>query len=247
MDELLASWYNILASAGIFDALDRGEAAVIHLLGDDADSFLQNAIPAYAVAVAACQEAGAAIGCEEKRVQLRDEGLTALLKATGLIRIIDLVIAEWRKIPPVLRNAAQAALQEGQDIKAVIDHPTFVTVWNLAVDSVEFYQKYGKALWNAAMTGATYVKAVAAWIGKYGDEANSVVANTLREVGLGAVADTVLAAQHNVAALIKAGAAHGSGSWQSVTSGNVASTTGAILEAPYTGPADVVSTVLSWF
>jgi len=204
MEELVSGWANLLASTGIFQALDDGEAAVINLLGDDVDGFLQTAIPAYAAAVALCDATDVATGCTEKRIKLRNEGLKDLLVATGLIKLIDAAIKAWHLIPKDLREAVHAAIVVGEDVVNIFKQPSLASFYNTAVDAYNFMANYGMKTLHYIYSGAKAVGKMAKWLYKYGSELDSDVKSLLREAGLGAMADFLDKTKTPVATLVSA-------------------------------------------
>jgi hypothetical protein len=157
MDEILEGWADLLTDPRLPEALNGGYDAVVHLLAESLDEWMQTGIPAYAAAVNMCSSipVTTAFDCDKERERVRDNILKQLLEVTRLKWVIEQTLAQWRRVPPSIRQFAIAAVSDAQRIDALYNDPSTANFLQQAkTDSVLVKQYLNPALeeiWNGAV------------------------------------------------------------------------------------------------
>lgn len=141
MSDFIDSVVGILQDvSALGDALDQGVDHVIHVIGEVVDDYITTISPPYAIAKSACN---AIPECEEHVVEIRDEILTALMRACGLYDLLEEIVKLWRAVPRVIKTAIKDAAVVFSDLGAVFDDPSVAHIAALVGDCVKLITDLG--------------------------------------------------------------------------------------------------------
>jgi len=192
MQELFQSYANLMSTPAKFAAaLEAGRLAVVHEVGEAADSYLQSAIPAYGVAVSACAQADVAIDCTETRIRLRDTGLNELVSLVGLGAIIDAAVDLWHAIPAAVRAIAIRGAATAQAWADALKDPSIGSVVAAIGVTAELASEIIGPVADKVMEIAEDGTKAAAWLVSKGSAAVEAVAAELFQAGYEAIAVAV--------------------------------------------------------
>lgn len=167
MKELIDGWADLLLSDKLFDALDRGEGAVINLLADTLDEWAQTAFPVYKTAVDVCaavsQHSQEKVDCDGERIRVRNLIIREALELSGLIHVIRGFIAAWNAIPAEVRALAGPALEAAQTYGDLLKDPSIGKLYAAGLATVEMAYDYVYGALDAIWTGVEEAKVIAEW------------------------------------------------------------------------------------
>jgi len=165
MDELLTGWARVIASPKFLDALDAGEAAVIHLFGDIIDEWLQGIAPAYKLAVEACDMVDVgSFDCDAQRVKMRDTILTEILVLTGIIVLLRQALRLWRKIPADVKEKIRKQLVAASAISDLLANPDSAKLYSAVVVTYDLVKDKAMPIVNDVWKGDLNSPAVTAYL-----------------------------------------------------------------------------------
>jgi hypothetical protein len=186
MDQILAAWLNLVEDLEVLvDALDKGIDGLVHALGEYADSAIQSLVPAYATAVAACNQikVPGTFDCNAERIKLRDFALRELIHALGLDPILQAILNTYRKIPKALKDII---LHGAQAVGAAVDlfkDPSWTHLKEFSTALIKAVGSYFGPFINLAMKGLSGLKAVGEWLADIGSNAAAAIAKLFSEAG----------------------------------------------------------------
>jgi hypothetical protein len=134
--------------------MNSGMKAVIRLIGDVLDDWLQTALPPYKAAVVICGQATelGLVDCEGKRLEVRDSLLRELLTATGVYQMIRQALKIWRAIPAEIRENFGTALAVGGSVVAFFEDPSLDKAWQTisttAEQTIAYVAPILQDIWN---------------------------------------------------------------------------------------------------
>lgn len=162
MEAILSGWAAALKDSRIIAAMNAGVRATIHLLGDILDEWLQTVVPAYKAAVIMCATASEVglYDCDSRRINLRDDVLTEILRKTGAYGMIRYAVRTWQRIPAALRYNAAEMLEGGAAVAAVLEDPNFHTTFDALTESSKLTGQSVRpivdALWDGRIPSVPY-------------------------------------------------------------------------------------------
>jgi len=175
---------DLLSAKEVIDALGAGRSAVIHEIGDLADDYLQTISPPYAAAVELCNTAGQSVDCTNKRIALRDTVLSKLLETTGLIVLIDGMIAVWRNLPEDIRKEIVDGLSAVASLKDLISNPSVTKLIAVGSRAAAIVETELGSVVDDLQHGKIPVPGFVEWAGTYLAEGANAVDDVLGKFGL---------------------------------------------------------------
>lgn len=154
MDELLTGWAKVIADERFPDALDGGESAVIHLMGEVLDQWLQTLLPEYAMAVALCAEIDIGkFDCDLEREKLRDKMLREVLIISGVIILLRKALAAWRKLPAETRRRLKLTLASAKTVAELLQDPSASKLYAAVVANANQAREFVGPVLNDVWSG----------------------------------------------------------------------------------------------
>lgn len=178
MDELLTGWARVIADPAFLDALDAGEAAVIHMFAEILDEWLQSFSPMYKMAVQLCAQVEVgSFDCDGQRVAMRDKVITEILELTGLIMLIREALKLWDRVPAETKKRLRLTLENADTIYDMMNHPDGAIFYKGLVATYKITRNYAEPIIRDVLAGNLDSPAVNGYLR---DMSNLEPNNTLR-------------------------------------------------------------------
>jgi hypothetical protein len=172
--ELVGAWADLLASGKVFKILDNGEQGVYRQLGELVSDAVSASVPAYAVAMSACNagsqiynasQGKSGMSCTEYSERLLTNVISEACHAVGLDYVIRALVQVWEAIP----DAIKALLDLDNYLKVAEQVAEFLTdvVGNTIKaigDAAAYLRDLGAGIWDEISSLWDGVTNLGTWI-----------------------------------------------------------------------------------